>query len=42
MLDWSSCPEVDRDPERLGGAWVFPAPEFRSQLSLKTWKTGVK
>ena len=23
MLDWSSCPEVERDPERLGGAWVF-------------------
>lgn len=23
MLDWSSCPEVERDPEQLGGAWVF-------------------
>lgn len=23
MLDWSSCPEVERDPERVGGAWVF-------------------
>lgn len=23
MMDWSSCPEVERDPDRLGGAWVF-------------------
>ncbi len=23
MLDWSLCPEVERDPLRLGGAWVF-------------------
>ena len=23
MIDWSSCPAVDRDPERVIGAWVF-------------------
>ncbi len=23
MIDRSSCPAVERDPERLGGAWVF-------------------
>ncbi|MPZ76952.1 MAG: DUF433 domain-containing protein [Deltaproteobacteria bacterium] len=23
MLNWSSCPAVERDPERLGGVWVF-------------------
>jgi len=23
MLDWASCAAVERDPERLGGAWVF-------------------
>jgi uncharacterized protein (DUF433 family) len=23
MLDWSSCETVERDPARLGGAWVF-------------------
>lgn len=22
-MDWSSCPEVERDPERVSGAWVF-------------------
>jgi len=23
MIDWSTCPEVERDPERVSGAWVF-------------------
>lgn len=23
MLDWSQCPEVERDPEKVSGAWVF-------------------
>ncbi|MDH4329710.1 MAG: DUF433 domain-containing protein [Nitrospira sp.] len=23
MIDWSSCPAVERDPERVSGAWVF-------------------
>lgn len=23
MIDWSSCPEVERDLHRLNGAWVF-------------------
>ncbi|MBS3966624.1 MAG: DUF433 domain-containing protein [Truepera sp.] len=23
MIDWSSCPAVERDPQRVGGAWVF-------------------
>jgi uncharacterized protein (DUF433 family) len=23
MLDWSTCPAVECDPEKLSGAWVF-------------------
>ena len=23
MIDWTQCPAVERDPERVGGAWVF-------------------
>jgi uncharacterized protein (DUF433 family) len=23
MIDWSSCPVVERDPQRVSGAWVF-------------------
>ena len=23
MNDWSSCPAVERDPEKVSGAWLF-------------------
>lgn len=23
MLDWSSCPSVERNPEKVSGAWCF-------------------
>ena len=23
MLDWSTCPAVERDPEKVSGSWVF-------------------
>ena len=23
MIDWSTCPAVERDPDRVSGAWVF-------------------
>lgn len=23
MIDWSSCASVERDPDRVSGAWVF-------------------
>ena len=23
MIDWSTCPAVEREPERVSGAWVF-------------------
>ncbi|MBV8209269.1 MAG: DUF433 domain-containing protein [Burkholderiaceae bacterium] len=23
MIDWSTCPAVERDPTRVSGAWVF-------------------
>ena len=23
MIDWSTCAAVERDPERVSGAWVF-------------------
>ena len=23
MIDWSTCPAVERDPQRSSGAWVF-------------------
>lgn len=23
MLDWTSCPEVERHPQKVSGAWIF-------------------
>ncbi|MFL5381526.1 MAG: DUF433 domain-containing protein [Longimicrobiaceae bacterium] len=23
MIDWSTCPTVERDPERVSGTWLF-------------------
>ena len=23
MIDWSFCPAVERDPEKVSGAWTF-------------------
>jgi len=23
MIDWSSCPAVERNPDRVSGVWVF-------------------
>lgn len=23
MLEWSACPAVERNPDRVSGAWVF-------------------
>ncbi len=23
MNDWSACPAVERDPQRVSGAWIF-------------------
>ncbi|HXU37388.1 MAG TPA: DUF433 domain-containing protein [Blastocatellia bacterium] len=23
MLDWSLCPVVERDPEKVSGSWIF-------------------
>jgi uncharacterized protein (DUF433 family) len=23
MIDWSTCPAIERDPELLSGVWVF-------------------
>lgn len=23
MMDWASCPVVERDPEKVSGSWLF-------------------
>jgi hypothetical protein len=39
MIDWSSCPAVERDPEKFSGSWLFRGTRvpvvalFEAQLS---------
>ncbi len=32
MIDWSTCQAVERDPERMSGAWLFRG----SRLTIST------
>lgn len=41
MLDWSLCEEVERDPERVGGAWVFRDSRVPVAALFENLKDGV-
>jgi uncharacterized protein (DUF433 family) len=41
MLDWSSCKEVERDPQRVGGAWVFRDSRVPLAALFENLKDGV-
>ena len=37
MIEWESCDALERDPEKLGGAWIFrdtrvPVPALFANL----------
>ena len=29
MIDWSKCPDVERDPQRMSGAWTLKGTRIR-------------
>ena len=41
MFDWSSCQEVERDPERLSGAWVFRGTRVSIAALFENLEDGV-
>lgn len=41
MIDWSSCDAVERDPERLGGAWVFQGTRVPLAALFENLEDGV-
>jgi uncharacterized protein (DUF433 family) len=41
MLDWSSCQAVERDPERVSGAWVFRDSRVPVVALFENLKDGV-
>ena len=42
MLDWSSCPAVERDPQRLGGTWVFGGTRVPVSALFENLEDGVQ
>jgi uncharacterized protein (DUF433 family) len=42
VIDWSSCPAVERDPERVGGAWVFRGTRVPVTALFQNLEDGVQ
>jgi uncharacterized protein (DUF433 family) len=40
MLDWNSCPAVERMPERMSGAWVFRGTRVPVKALFENLETG--
>jgi uncharacterized protein (DUF433 family) len=41
MMDWSDCPEVERDPERVSGAWLFSGSRVPVAALFENLEDGV-
>ena len=42
MLDWSSCPAVERDPQRVSGGWVFRGTRVPVSALFENLEDGVQ
>lgn len=42
MLDWSSCPAVERDPHRVSGGWVFCGTRIPVAALFENLEDGVQ
>lgn len=41
MMDWSTCNAVERDPERVSGAWVFRGTRIPVAALFENLEDGV-
>ena len=41
MIDWSTCNAVERDPERVSGAWVFRGTRIPVAALFENLEDGV-
>lgn len=41
MIDWSTCAAVERDPERVSGAWVFRGTRVAVSALFENVEDGV-
>jgi uncharacterized protein (DUF433 family) len=42
MINWSSCPAVERDPERVSGAWLFRGTRVPVTALFQNLEDGVQ
>ena len=42
MIDWSTCEAVERDPERVSGAWVFRGTRVPVAALFENLEDGVQ
>lgn len=42
MIDWSSCPVVERSPDRVSGAWVFKGTRVPVTALFQNVEDGAK
>lgn len=42
MIDWSTCPAVERDPEYVSGAWVFAGTRVPVAALFKNLEDGAQ
>ena len=40
MIDWNTCPAVERHPERLSGAWVFHGTRVAVKALFENLESG--
>jgi uncharacterized protein (DUF433 family) len=41
MIDWSTCPAVERDPDRVSGAWLFRGTRVPVSALFENLEDGV-
>jgi len=41
MIDWSSCPAAERDPNRVSGAWLFRGTRVPISALFQNLEDGV-
>jgi uncharacterized protein (DUF433 family) len=42
MLDWSTCPAVERNPDTVSGAWVFRGTRVPVQALFANLEDGAR
>jgi len=42
MLDWASCPAVERNPQYVSGAWVFRGTRILVSALFENLEDGVE